>query len=71
MHRFKLNLIVIYMLSSTCTCFEIEGSSSGSIVISAGTVKCVGIAVAQRLRCCTTNRKVTGLIPVGVTGIFH
>ena len=23
------------------------------------------------LRCCTTNRKVAGSIPAGVTGIFH
>ena len=32
----------------------------------------LGTAVAQWLRCCaTTNRKVAGSIPVGVTGIFH
>ena len=30
-----------------------------------------GTAVAQWLRCCATNRKVAGLIPVGVIGIFH
>jgi hypothetical protein len=30
-----------------------------------------GTAVAQWLRCCATNRKVTGSIPDGVTGIFH
>ena len=28
-------------------------------------------AVAQWLRCCATNRKVAGLIPAGVIGIFH
>ena len=27
--------------------------------------------VAQRLRCCATNRKVAGSIPDGVTGVFH
>ena len=27
-------------------------------------------AVAQRLRCCATNRKVTGSIPAGVSGFF-
>jgi len=27
--------------------------------------------VAQWLRCCATNRKVAGLIPAGVIGIFH
>ena len=30
-----------------------------------------GTAVAQWWRCCATNRKVTGLIPHGITGIFH
>jgi len=30
-----------------------------------------GTTVAQWLRCCATNRKVTGLIPAGVIGIFH
>ena len=30
-----------------------------------------GTAVAQWLRCCATNRKVTGSIPDGVNGIFH
>jgi hypothetical protein len=28
-------------------------------------------AVPQWLRCCATNLKVAGSIPVGVTGIFH
>ena len=31
----------------------------------------MGTAVAQWLKCCATNRKVVGLIPAGVTGIFH
>ena len=30
-----------------------------------------GTAVAQWLRCCATNRKVAGSIPVGFIGIFH
>jgi len=29
-----------------------------------------GTAVAQRLRCCATNWKVAGSIPVGVSGFF-
>jgi hypothetical protein len=29
------------------------------------------LMVAQWLRYCTTNRKVAGSIPDGVTGIFH
>ena len=35
------------------------------------TVREVGTAVAQWLRCCATNRKVVGSIPAGVIGIFH
>ena len=31
----------------------------------------IGTAVAQWLRCCATNRKVAGLIPDGLIGIFH
>jgi len=31
----------------------------------------MGIAVAQWLVCCATNRKVTGLIPAGVSGFFN
>ena len=30
----------------------------------------MGTAVAQWLRCCTTNRKVAGSIPAGVSGYF-
>ena len=30
-----------------------------------------GTAMAQWLRFCATNRKVTGSIPDGATGIFH
>jgi hypothetical protein len=33
--------------------------------------KCEGTAVAQWLRYCATNRKVTGSIPDGVIGFFH
>ena len=31
----------------------------------------LGTAVAQWLRCCATNQKVTGSIPDGVIGFFH
>jgi len=30
----------------------------------------IGTAVAQWLRCCATDRKVTGSIPAGVSGFF-
>ena len=30
----------------------------------------MGTAVAQWLRCCATNRKITGSIPDGAIGIF-
>jgi len=36
-----------------------------------GYIKEIGTAVAQWLRCCTSNRKVAGSIPDGVFGIFH
>ena len=36
-----------------------------------GTENVMGTAVAQWLRRCATNRKVTGSIPDGVIGIFH
>ena len=32
--------------------------------------KYLGTAVAQWLRCCVTNRKVTGSIPAAVIGLF-
>jgi len=38
------------------------------IIIWMGTER--GTAIAQWLRCCSTNRKVAGSIPVGVSGIF-
>ena len=39
--------------------------------INAGkTLKCVGTAIAQWLRCCVTNRKDAGSIPAGVSGFF-
>ena len=31
----------------------------------------MGTMTAHWLRCCATNRKVAGLIPDGVIGIFH
>jgi hypothetical protein len=34
-------------------------------------IKLEGTTVAQWLRFCATNRKVTGLIPDGVIGFFH
>jgi len=34
-------------------------------------IYCLYNAVAQWLRCCTTNRKFAGSIPDGVTGIFY
>jgi hypothetical protein len=34
------------------------------------TLKMVGTAVAQWLRCCATNRKVAGSIPASISGFF-
>jgi len=41
------------------------------VIINTCTSLHMGTTVAQWLRCCPTNRKVTGLIPAGVIGIFH
>ena len=38
---------------------------------SPSTLKMEWTMVAQWLRCCGTNRKVTGSIPADVIGIFH
>ena len=35
------------------------------------TIEGGGTAIAHWLRCCATNRKVVGSIPVGISGIFH
>ena len=42
-----------------------------SVVTTTTTTDHMGTVVAQWLRCCATNRKVTGSIPDGVIGIFH
>ena len=42
----------------------------GIIIIIIIIIIIMGTAVAQWLRCCATNRKVAGLIPVGVSGFF-
>ena len=39
-----------------------------STLFNSSTVPCT--AVAQRLRCCVTNRNVAGSIPAGVSGFF-
>ena len=44
--------------------------TSSPVSLLATTTASVGIAVAQWLRCCATNRKVAGSIPDGVMGIF-
>ena len=42
-----------------------------SIVLKQTVLCLLGPAVAQWLRCCATDRKDVGSIPVGVIGIFH
>ena len=41
-----------------------------STLLYSGVLSSKGTAVAQWLRCCATNRKVTGSIPAGVIGFF-
>jgi hypothetical protein len=63
-------------------CFEYVSSELGQpmkpfgcfvyqLHISANYISEAGHAVAPWLRHCTTNRKVAGSIPDGVTGFFH
>ena len=52
---------MLFNLENALDCFDIIF----------GLLYCLlGTAVAQWLRCCTTNQKVTGLIPAGVNGFF-
>jgi len=46
---------------------------SNSYTINDECIQTIGgrTTVAQWLRCCAPNQKVTGSIPAGVTGIFH
>ena len=53
-----------YKKYTPCTITHTEHSILISIIK-------VRTAVAQWLRCCATNRKVAGSIPVRVSGIFH
>ena len=54
-----------------------EGRFLRSVLVNLGhgvtrrDVNIAGTEVAQRLRCCATNRNVAGSIPAGVIGIFH
>ena len=45
-------------------------SSQKDLKIASHLLNFVGTAVAQWFRCCATNRKVVGSIPVGVGGFF-
>ena len=51
------------------SCFG-TSHSVGLTRLSGATSDFRGIAVAQWLRCCATNRKVAGSIPAGVSGFF-
>ena len=63
---FLCKLDNVSLLKYVCMCVYIY------IYICVCVCVCVcGTAVAQLLRCCATNRKVAGLNPAGVIGIFH
>ena len=49
---------------------EISSYITDRCKVTCKTTYAVGTAVAQWLRCCPTNRKVSGLIPAGVSGFF-
>jgi len=76
---------ISYPCQSTCAITECKNSHmmcrSAQLIIGPKSVsayrelrsvceQCGGTAVAQWLRRCATNRKVTGSIPAGVTGFF-
>ena len=50
---------------------HVQYKCSDSPLFHYNTVSQKGTAVAQWLRCCSTNWKVTGSTPDGVIGIFH
>jgi len=50
---------------------RVQTCSPNAIIYHKNTIKILGTAVAQWLRCCATNRKVAGSIPDGVIGIIH
>ena len=58
------------MLKEFCPAIQRHASAALPPGKGSGT-HCAGTAVAQWLRCCATNRKVAGLIPADVIGIFH
>jgi len=55
---------------STATCIS-KNITPNFIILFFQVRLILGTAVAQWLRCCTTNRKVAGSIPAGVIGIFY
>ena len=65
------SLCIIYRYFFYNNLILVPSFTSKLIAIFDSTIKFRGTAVAQRLRCCATNRKVVGSIPDGVIGIFH
>ena len=66
--RFPTNTPYSFLFSSTNLC---EDCTPKTLLNTCYIIHEPGTAVAQWLRCCATNRKVTGSIPDGVIGIFH
>ena len=60
-----------FLLEPTCSATSCYTNSHHLITQNGPVILKQGNAVAQRLRCCATNRKVAGSIPDGVIGIFH
>ena len=72
--NFSVKVLSIYWLSLIKYCPKTINLQSTHIVLPYSTtnlLKYVALfAVAQRLRCCVTNRKVAVSIPAGVSGFF-
>jgi hypothetical protein len=64
-------VIIIVITKYVEILVEILETSASLAMISTHYPSKWGTAVAQWLRYCATNCKVTGLIPEGVIGIFH
>ena len=63
---------ILWRVPCLCLYYKIQGGPKGGIQYLYYTIYYIlGTAVAQWLRCWSTNRKVAGSIPGGVIAIFH
>ena len=68
--KFFLNLLSLLYEHFLCTAWQYRKHSDCYKTYSSTCLNIRGTAVAQWLRCCATNRKVSGSIPPGVSGFL-